>query len=79
MKYLLKATDAEYTIEPSTSESWVLKEKTRAALSAIGIFKTPNEAAVAAGARRVVTSGRSGRNLSRRSWVLSSWEVCREG
>jgi hypothetical protein len=76
MKYYMKATDAEYTIEPSSSESWELKERTETTSCSVGVFKTPNEAAVVVGAREIKTSEHYGRRLSRRSWVLSSWQVC---
>jgi hypothetical protein len=78
MKYYMKATDAEYTIEPSSSESWELKERTETASCSVGTFKTPNEAAVVLGARKVKTPERYGRRLSRRLWVLSSWQVCQQ-
>jgi hypothetical protein len=76
MKYCMKRSDAEYTIEPSSSASWELKERTETISRLVGKFKTPNEAAVAAGARKVKTPGKHSRFLSRRAWVLSAWQVC---
>jgi hypothetical protein len=53
-----------------------LKERTETTSCSVGVFKTPNEAAVVVGAREIKTSEHYGRRLSRRSWVLSSWQVC---
>lgn len=43
--------------------------------SAIGIFRTPTEAAVTAGARMAASWKFGERRLNRRRFVLSSWEI----
>lgn len=75
MEYHLKASDAEWKIEPSSEEYWVLKKRTEVDWSAVGIYKSPNEAAVMVGAMMTVASRFGERHLNRLRFVLSGWEM----
>jgi len=75
MKYHMNAANAEWTIEPSNKESWILKERTAADWCAVGTFKTPNEAAAVVGARKAKDSDWCEQHCARLRFVLSSWET----
>jgi hypothetical protein len=74
MKYHLKDTDAEWAIEAANQESWVLRKKEEDQWKTIGTFRTPNEAAVMAGATRASVSKPERDGRVRRKYILSSWE-----
>jgi hypothetical protein len=75
MKYRMKTANAEWTIEPSSMESWILKERAEADWCAVGTFRTPNEAAVVVGARSAGVSDTCDRPHARLRCVLSCWET----
>jgi len=75
MKYHMRAANAEWAIEPTAKDSWVLKERAEADWRAVGTFRTPNEAAVIAGARRAKASDLRERHHARLRCVLSCWET----
>ncbi|MFZ1056598.1 MAG: hypothetical protein WAN79_13080 [Opitutaceae bacterium] len=75
MKYHIKAVDSEWEIEPSNDKAWVLKKRAGNDCLAIGTYKSPNEAAVMAGARMTSSVRFGRRHFERLKFVLSSWEV----
>ncbi len=75
MKYKLNATDIEWTIESVGDDAWLLVRKSVGDLRAVGTFRTPNEAAVAAGAEMTANKRVGERYLRRLRYVLSGWDV----
>jgi hypothetical protein len=75
MKYHLKEADSEWAIERTGEESWVLNRRTEGDWCSVGTYRSPNEAAVTAGATMTAGSRHGERHLSRLKFVLSSWQA----
>jgi hypothetical protein len=75
MKYRLNVTDVEWTIESVSDEAWLLTKKMDGGFHAVGTFRTPNEAAVFAGAEMTSVRRYGERYLDRLRYVLSGWTV----
>ncbi len=79
MKYKLVVMGAEWRIEPTTKESWVLKRRAADDWCAVGTYRSPNEAAAMAGARMTANVRLGDRHLNRLRYVLSGWDVVEDG
>jgi len=79
MKYKLNSTDVEWTIEPVSDDAWLLTKRSESELRAVGTFRTPNEAAVVAGAEMTAGKRFGERYLNRLRYVLSVWDVIERG
>lgn len=79
MKYKLIATGAEWTIEPMSKESWVLKKRKAEDWCAVGTYRSPNEAAAMVGARMTANVKLGDRHLNRLNFVLSNWDIVENG